>query len=298
MENAVIKTLAFFGIFKRPLTKEKLFLYLWSEQKINQTEFDNVLSSLITQNKIKEKDGYYFLFGRDDITQIQKNRDQILEEKIKIAQKSFKKISWVPFVEAVFVCNSVALGSANDGSDIDFFIITKNKRIFLVRFLTAFVLRFLNYKRQGQNIKNKICLSFYLADDYLNLEKISIKDDVYLVYWLAGLEPLFDPQNYKQKIWDNNLWAKNRLSNFITGDNSILYKKNKIKVILEKMFNCKIGGFSERLFKKVLVKKMNYNKNSHQNNFDTGVVVNDRMLKFHEDDRREEYSELWIKYYF
>ena len=293
MENSVIKTLAFFDIFKRALTKEDLFLYLWSEQKINQTEFDNILNSLMTQNKIKEKDGCYFLFGRDDIMRIQKNRDQILKEKIKIAQKSLKKISWVPFVEAVFVCNSVALESANDDSDIDFFIITKNKRIFWVRFLTAVVLRFLNRKRQGQNIKNKICLSFYLADDYLDLEKISIKDDVYLIYWMASLRPLYDPQNYKQKIWDNNLWAKNKLSNFVIGDNNILYKKNKIKVILEKIFNHKTGDFLEGLFKKILLKKMNYNKNSHQNNFDTGVVVNSQMLKFHEDDRREEYSELW-----
>jgi hypothetical protein len=41
--------------------------------------------------------------------------------------------------------------------------------------------------------------------------------------------------------------------------------------------------------------KMKMNLHSLQNEADTRVVISDEMLKFHENDRREEYRDKWLE---
>ena len=126
-----------------------------------------------------------------------------------------------------------------EDSDIDVFIVIKKGRLFITRALVTLYLSFLRMRRTKKKIKNKICLSFYIADDSLNLEKTAIKNDIYLIYWLSTLVPVYDPQNFYQIIIKNNQWLNkyflNELNNYLPNNLWKVAEKKVIKNFLKSL---------------------------------------------------------------
>ena len=304
LKQSILQTLAYFDIFDHPLTQEELFRYLYVDNgsfKLDYADFLLELEKMSNLSGIMEQDqGFYFLSGRKDIIQIRQSRVKLIEEKMKIAIKGIKKIARVPFVRAVFVCNTLGYGVVDDDSDIDVFIIVKQGRLFIARALATLYLSLFRLRRTKNSIKNKICLSFYVADNNLNLEKTAIDNDIYLVYWLNNLIPVYDPDNLHQKILQANNWASKYLANGLQNFSSSYhwsvnnYKTSQtIKNFFEKAWGLMYGDLVESQAKAMQLAKMKMNFGSIQNENDTRVIVNDEMLKFHENDRREEYKKLW-----
>ncbi len=299
LQKSILQTLAFWDMFEQPLTKEELYRDLFSidliARKLDYFEFIQQLEHL---EQIRHKDGFYFLLGRENIVDVRQARVKLIEQKLKIARLGIKKLAKVPFVRAVFVCNTVAMGLADEDSDIDVFIIVKKSRIWLARFGCILILNLFRLRRTKKKIKNKICLSFYVADDCLDLEKIAIKDDVYLIYWLDNLIPIYDPDNLHQSVLQANKWVGKHLPHGMreyieTHCNASV--PQKIKTFFEKLWGSRYGYLLEKQAKGIQQAKMKKNYTSVQNKHDTRVIISDSMLKFHETDRREEYREQWCK---
>lgn len=295
LQRSILQTLAFWDIFEHPLTKEELYHRLYytdnTDFRIGYTDFIQQLEQL------EYKDGFYFLPGRKEIVSKRQLKVKLIEQKMKIAKRGIKKLSKIPFVRAVFVCNTVAMGFADENSDIDVLIIVKKGRIWLARFLATLALSLFGLRRTKRRIKDRICLSFYLADDNLNLEKITIKDDIYLIYWLDNLIPVYDHEELHQSVLDANRWVKRYLPNGMrawVGANG-RSPVQRIKKLFEKMWGGKYGDLLEKQAKAIQRAKMKRNYQSAQNENDTRVIVSDSMLKFHETDRREEYKKLWLE---
>lgn len=302
LQSSILKTLAYFDIFNYPLTKEELFRFLYNDslENIEYPEFINQLQHLEQLHHFQHRDGLYFLPSREEIVADRQNKVKIMDKKLKIASRGIKKIASVPFVRAVFVCNTLSGPGLDDDSDIDVFIIVKNRRLWLTRLLVTLKLSFFRLRRTKHKIKNRICLSFYLSDYNLNLEKIAIKDDIYLVYWLAQLIPFFDPENFYEILIGANKWVEKYLVNYSDSryqiaDNKYFGRVIKfIKKTLEKMWTGGYGDLLEGQAKGIQQAKMKLNFGSVQNAGDTRVVINDKMLKFHEKDRRVEYRQSWM----
>ena len=307
LENSIRKTLAYFDIFDHPLTKEELFCRLNSHNKKNNIGFvDFILKLKKIKNKKDEcifeyKNGYYFLPGREEIIDSRQRTIRLLERKMKIAKRGVRKLRYVPFIRGIFICNTVASASTTDNSDIDVFIVVKKNRIWLSRLLITLVLNFFDLRRTKKKIKDKICLSFYVADNNLNLSNICIEQpDIYLMYWLDQLIPVYDPDDFREKILKKNNWAKKYLPNAFRKYKLLSRWKvddtdftKKIKNNLDKILRNNFGIFLESQTKKLQKIKMNRNYSSIQNESDSRVVISDNMLKFHENDRREYYKNMW-----
>lgn len=293
---SIKRTLAFFDLFDYPLTKEELYRYSWQSNPNHLNIFLENLERLNWPNKF----GLYFLPGREEIIEKRRARIPDLEKKLKIANRGAKIIRFVPFVRAIFLCNNTAFGTSTENSDIDVLIVVKSKRIWIARLLTTVLLSFFNLRRTKRNIKNKICLSFYLSDTHLNLQKIAIKDpDIYLVYWIAQLWPLYDPNNLYHSIFSANQWIKSYLQNYSVEDFEPKIKDGKISRAIKRMFEISwkgaYGDLVENQAREAQKTKMKMNLYSRQNDADTAVIINDDMLKFHENDRREFYQQSWQK---
>ena len=63
-----------------------------------------------------------FLPGREVTVEKRRERLLISELKMKLACRAAKKIRAVPFVKAIFVCNSVGTEQAKAKGDIDFLL--------------------------------------------------------------------------------------------------------------------------------------------------------------------------------
>jgi hypothetical protein len=178
-----------------------------------------------------------------------------------------------PFVRLAAVCNNVAMARAHENSDIDLFFVIKKDRLFTGRFLVTLLFHLFGVRRHGSKISTRFCLSFFIDEDELNLEKIAIQNDYYLAYWLKTLVPFIDNGTLSE-LENQNKWVPDLK---ITRNYLIPSKVS----FLEKLFPSFLERFLASWQKKRALKKMNTLPRPH------GVIVTDHMLKFHDVDKRE-----------
>ena len=312
LRKNILQTLAYFDIFGYALTREEICRYLYTtdpstsfgstQDKSLRTSFVNTdFTDFLNQLAgFTNKDGFYFLLGREENVATRQRAVKWFEQKMKIARRAVKKLRWIPFLRAVFVCNTLSGAGLTEGSDIDVFVVVRKGRLWLARFLATLALSVWGLRRTKRKIKDKVCLSFYVTDDSLNLSKIALNNDIYLMYWLAQLIPLYDPDNLYLSVQRANQWARQSLPNaFVPHELSERLRVSSgkiskfVKNLLEKMWGGAYGDLMEKQAKEAQKVRMKLNYMSVQNEPDTRVVVNDQMLKFHENDRRSEYRDRW-----
>ncbi|MDD2758639.1 MAG: hypothetical protein PHD72_04750 [Patescibacteria group bacterium] len=296
LSESIKKTLTYFSLFDYPLTKEELFAYLWQPPWLGYEEY---LSAPLAG--AAEKGGYWFIPGQEANTENRRRRLLVSELKLKIARQAVKKIRSVPFLRAVFVCNSVGSGLAETNSDVDFFIITAPRRIWLVRFFTNLILKFFGLRTYGQNSRDKICLSFFVDSEHLNLSPLKVEEeDVHFIYWLHQMIPVYDPENYYAKFLSANEWAKKYLPNVARKSSGAYLSAVKDSIIgsgwkkmWEKMWGGGYGGLLESQVKAVQSQRLKAGVKTAAAKRDNSVVISDAVLKFHENDTRKSIFENW-----
>ncbi len=190
----------------------------------------------------------------------------------------------------VAICNTLAFSNSRAEADIDLLIVTNRNRVWQSRFWVAGFLKFFKMRPSQDKSKDTICSSFFVDEDNLNLEKFSIKNDIYLLYWIAQIVPVYDNGIYN-KFVSANTWTKKTLPNTLQ---IMPVKKRSLKKarVLKKVINLLVSILPESIFKKYQLKIMP-TKLSELANKDTRVVVNDHVLKFHDNDRREIFLQKW-----
>jgi predicted nucleotidyltransferase len=301
LEQSIIRTLAFFDIFETPLTKEEVFRFLWQPPKTDRGSVYRTLESMYEVELIHQKSSLYYLPTKDNHIEHRNTSYPIILRKLRLAVRATKIIRYIPHIRALFVCNTVATGSAKADSDIDVFIVIDDGRLWLTRFIVTSLLGLFGMRRTKRKIADKICLSFFVTTSGIPFEKIAIdKPDIYLAYWLSGLLPIYDPRDVEAQIKKENSWATALLPHAFTPTKPVDYirvddtKFSKIiKNFFEKTWGGSYGDLLNREAKKAQEIKMKLNTNSTLHDQNSNVIVNDTMMKFHENDRREHYRSVW-----
>ncbi len=302
LRRSILQTLAYFDLANFPLTKEELFVFLWQPPPVKYEEFLMYLQKSGSATLgFESVGGYFFLSGRKETIEKRQRSLIISEQKLKIACRAARLIRSVPFLKAVFVCNTVASEQAGEDSDIDFFIIAASNRIWITRLLVTFILQIFGLRRTKTSIKNKICLSFYITEDNLDLSGLrAVDDDIHFIFWLNQMVPIFDPYQYHARFLQANSWVKKYVPhiNFFNTSSYILnVVESKLgaawKIMWEKMWHGSYGTLINTEAKKIQLSKMKFSGNSIDRKGDTNVVISDSVLKFHEKDTRLEYRAMW-----
>lgn len=262
----IIKILAFFDLFERPLTVFEVWENL--DKKVSISEVEITLNSW--SEIISQKNGFYFLSGREEIITTRQKRYNYTNRKLKIARRFARFFSFFPFVRAVMMSNSIGAHNLRDESDIDLFIITAPGRIWLARFFCAGLTKLLNRRPTSSNKRDKICLSFYVSVVHLNLDDLRLPGgDPYFHYWLRSLVLLYNKKRtHEQFLAANNLQV---------GETDARQEpKNIFGDYLEQMAK----NWQLKIMPTVLREQMNRS---------TGVVVSDAVLKLYAVDRRAEF---------
>jgi len=227
IKKAIIETLAYFDIFDFPLKQEEIWRWLFFKQetgKLRNKEIKGlmlkVLQNLILAGKIIKKDEFYFFPDRESVIFVRAQRRIISEQKIIKAKRLVKYwLKFIPWIKAVFLTNSASYYNADENSDIDLFIITKKNRLWISRFFSVLPLKILNLRPTKKNKKDKFCLSYFISEDNLNLEKYELAQNFpILVYWSIFYLPLYYKDNLWQKFWQENEWLKKYLPNYLLED--------------------------------------------------------------------------------
>ena len=170
------------------------------------------------------------------------------------------------------------------------------------RFFLILPLKLFGLRPTLRNKKDKICPSFFITEDNLNLENILLEEregvpDIHFIYWLTQFLPLYGEDDLWQKFYQANNWLKNYLPNFDFNLHSAKIKLpnffSKIKKFLRILHSYLINGFSEKFYQwlqlKILPKEL-----KEKTNQGIGVIINNKMLKFHHPDKRDFYRQLFI----
>jgi hypothetical protein len=300
LEKSTLETIVYYDIFNYPLTVVELWQWLWKYKgKLSELVFC-LENSENLKKYIETKNGFYFLKGKKGLLEIRKARRDYSIQKWTIALRAVKFLRTIPFVQGVMLCNSIAYFNAEENSDIDLFIIIKDKYLWLARFLITITLHILKTRRHGHKINNRICLSFYVTDDNLDLENLAYENDIHFYYWLLHFVPVFNTGIYKEFL-NRNKWlqkyiprakAWETIDNWKIKDN--LFTKYYRK-FWEIVLNNFLGKFLNFLLKKIQLFKMSKNKSSKARENNTDVVIRDNILKFHEEDNRKEIRKIFLE---
>lgn len=299
LEETIHQTISYFDVFSYPLTELEIHKWLWKE-KIEYKRVVNELQNLVDKKTIAYKDGLYFLPSKENLV-VERRRKYIEAEKKYTKVKRIAKIlQIIPFIRFIGVCNTLPILDFNEKSDIDLFIIVKKNRMWTTRFLTTALTAATGEWRHGENVKDKLCLSFYVTTERLNLESISIEpEDPYLIYWINFLTPILDRNTYLD-FWEENNWIKKYTPN--THPQNMLSKRRKIEENkflnairrgIEKILWKKFGAFIEKKLRNWQLAKIQKKESTRKT--PTHILFTDAILKFHELDRRKEYREEWIR---
>jgi len=283
VKEAIVRAIVFFDLFDCPLSPYEIWQYL--DRSATLLEVKEILT--IGLKGIESANGFYFLGSRSNILEERQKRYHFSSAKFKLAERAVRLFSLIPFVKTIAVANIIGSHNLRDGSDIDLFIITAPRRLWLTRLFFAGLAKILGWRPTRETKRNRICLSFYASSDALNLENLKLSsEDLYFNYWLVGLVPLYDrDQTYAKLISENN-WLKACLPN---------WQELRLKSSASsRRAGYRIWSFSswlDRWERKTFAWQLKIMPGALKNlvNIDTRVRVNDKIIKLYLVDRRREF---------
>lgn len=305
LRENIIKTVAFFDLLDMPLTQEGVFDYLyWPDHSVVSAGSVNVgLQNLTDSGVLSKKGELFYLSDRDEsIVEIKRQAYKRALDLLSRARPWLSFMAGWPGVESISICNNLAFYNAGENSDIDLFIVTKPDQIWQTRFALAAFLQIFRKRPLPGKEYGKICISFFVTSDNLDLSSIALENDIYLRYWLRSLMPFYDPANLMQEIREANKSIYQDVARTMH-----LPKDSVCPVLLDKKIYSLsslgtkpanwLGGGLEKRAKAWQQKRFPASiKESAQSN-GTEVVINDQMLKFHTTDNRQMYRDKWINRY-
>lgn len=203
----------------------------------------------------------------------------------------FFLFSLLPQIQMIALCNSRAMGEADENSDIDLFIITKKGNLWTGRFVVTALTSLLGVRRRNthglqkwtpeyiKRTKNKFCLSFFITKEAMSLENIRLQpNDPYLDRWIYTLVPLVNKnatyEHFMEVNWDEPTYFPTNPSwrLFYMKLGSIFGFLSLFENLIKKLWLPKTLSTYERLGKP------------------WWVLITDTMLKFHDNDQRKNYQ--------
>jgi hypothetical protein len=253
-KQAVLKTLYYADLFNFPQTKEEIEKFL-----IKKIDKRKVLEILNNSPEIKKSNNFYFLKSGEKNVKARKIREKESLLKIQKAKNIVFFLSKIPSVLFIGISGSVAVKNAKKEDDIDLFVITEDKTIWVTRFLMVVLLKLLGAYRakKDKKIKNKFCLNMLVTEKSMSFEKD--KRNIYTAREICQLLPIFQRNNAYRKFLLKNGWLKKFLPNsmpVLLDENKKL--NNNKKTILGKplkVFNSVLRDIQLKKIKKNLTRE-------------------------------------------
>jgi len=239
MEKAVLKTLIYADIFDYPLTVFEIHKWLIG-RKANLRQVESALGRLVKSSKLKVQNGHYFLSGRESLPLKRLRRERQSKEYLKKAQLIAQFLKIIPTIKLVGISGGLALNNTSKTDDIDLFVITSKKRLWISRLLILSLLSLTGQRRKAiyskRQAAGKLCLNTILEEDCLEQSN----KDIYLAHEVLQMKALWQRNDISSKYLLDNDWVFKFLPNWISDarltikDLRLTRKNYKSKIINHK----------------------------------------------------------------
>ncbi len=299
--RAVLSTLSYFSCFSTPLTAFETWRHLlWESTDPAPTlgAVEDELARLCTAGNIRAA-GYGFYSCNDSAgvaDRLMREADAV--HKWRIVRRGAALLSLVPFLEGVAVVNTLSMGAAHPDSDIDVLILAKPGRMFLVRLGAVLVTSLFGLRRHGHQVKNRLCLSFFLTAPAFDLERLAkYPDDPYLRFWATSLVVVVNKKQAFERLWQENAawlaaFPHAGLRSYALRRPPGVMVQGMVRGV-ERLLAGSWGDVLERVARGLQERQFRRNVHSRQSDASSDVVVSSTILKFHENDRRIAIRDAW-----
>jgi hypothetical protein len=253
LEISILKTVAYFDVFAYPLTPDEIVFFL--DRSATEEEIAGALKYLIQTKQLWQFGNFYSLRNEPAIALRRVKGNKLAETLIKRAMSVARFLSWMPYVKGIAISGSLSKNFADGNSDLDFFIITKANRLWVVRILYSIIYKLACALR----IKEWFCLNYFI--DELNL---AIKEqNVFTAVEISTLMPLKGEAVFSN-FFEANDWVFEYLPNYSPNYANMKDKAPVIsKRIAEWIMNAEFGNkldnkllaFFKKRFDKIFAEK-------------------------------------------
>ncbi len=155
-------------MFLHPLTEDEIRLFL--QQRVEKKEMKTVLEEMLLEGQIFLHNGFYSLRNDPALMERRVNGNALAEKLLVTAYRNARFLQKFPFVRGVGISGSLSKKYADQGTDIDFFIITGSDRLWIARtFLHLFKkLTYLVGKQHG------FCMNYFIDEQALPIAERNV----------------------------------------------------------------------------------------------------------------------------
>jgi len=296
LERSIYATVAWFSLFEYPVTIFEVWKWLWrpaGEVKMEDV-YDALEKSAWLREHVVEDQGFWSL--RKAPQKMERRHERFLDalRKYKKLQSALWYLSLIPTVRAVAAVNTLSWWHTRPESDIDLFVVARAGTVWLTRLLAVAPFALLK-RRPQEHGRDPFCFSFFVSEDALALESLQISGgDPYLAMWVKSIVPVFDRGGFFDRFSGENVWP---LQTFpyvsLSKPEGVAFSPRPAtspdqEKAMPRDWTLNILKFFEALARKIQEHRLPKQIIDLANK-DSRVVLNDSMLKFHENDRREEF---------
>ena len=218
LADQILLTLAYTDQFSFPLTRDEIWqrlIFLDGKKatpKVTQQDFDLALQKLLAQKKIIQKKEWLALFGHQKNFVLRAHRASVAEKKWQEVKEFVATVTFLPWIQAIFVTGSLAMNNTDQEDDLDFMVITKKQRLWVTRVFVLIIASIKGKRRSWQEKKHQgWCLNLWLDENHLAVPK---KDrGLYRAYEVVQARPVFGREQMDQNFFAENGWIKEWLPN-------------------------------------------------------------------------------------
>lgn len=197
IREAVLDTTAYFAVFGLTVSLDRLTRLL--SVRANHLAVVATVRELMRERVLQRVGDEYGLAGQQ--YRGGEKRRQRREELLQRGRRVGRLIGWLPFVKAVVVVNSVALGNVHEKSDVDLLIVTTPGRIFTAKGVIWRSLARTGWLASEQRKAGRITLKMFLTIRGVPVERDIMRViEPHLRYWLLTAEPVYGAKRWAEVL--------------------------------------------------------------------------------------------------
>lgn len=284
LHASIIKLLLYYDVFDYPLSKEEIILNcnLAGESYCTQ----GILEELTNKGLIYRLDGYYSVRYEPSLIDRRNNGNKMAAGSLPKAIKMAKFISAFPFIRSVSLSGSISKNYMDSRTDIDYFIITSPKKLWLAR--TILIM----YKKIFLHNSHKyFCLNYFIDFEHLEIEQKNIftATEIFTLIPVTG-------KTYFDQFIEANSWVKSYFKRYPFRDISSLEPEHdsSLKKTLEWTLNLFFGNLLDIVAMKLTIKfwKRKY-INDVKNLFNKSFRLTRHVAKYHPQNFQDVVMDLY-----
>lgn len=236
LTNAIIETVAYADIFDYPLTAAEIHRYLIGQRRSREAVQAALDDNATIAARLRRNDDLYALAGREAIVTTRQQRQRLSSRFWPRARRYGRLIASLPFVKMVAVTGELAMDNVRERSDIDYFIVTEHRRLWLCRLFVIGVVHL------AARFGDTVCPNYLLSERTLAISE----RDLYSAHEVVQMIPLSGLDTYA-RFRQLNQWVYDFLPNAVGAPRQLrtLPHARPARALAEGALRTRAGAFLE-----------------------------------------------------